>query len=215
MYELLPLNPGFGLACLPEPSPGDLFFDLEGDPFVGEGGLEYLFGYAYYRPDGSLGYTADWASSREEEKSAFERFIDFVIARLETHPDLHIYHYAAYEPAALKRLMGRYASREEEIDWLLRSDRFVDLFSVVRNGLMASVESYSIKRLEPLYGFMRGTPLPEANRALAKLQACLELGDFEFIDESDRGVVAGYNRDDCLSTLALRDWLEERRDIVD
>ena len=211
VYELLPLNPGFGLACLPEPSPGDLFFDLEGDPFVGEGGLEYLFGYAYYRADGSLSYTADWASSREQEKTAFERFIDFVIARLETHPDLHIYHYAAYEPAALKRLMGRYASREQEIDWLLRSDRFVDLFSVVRNGLMASVESYSIKRLEPLYGFMRGTPLPEANSALAKLQACLELGDFEFIDESDRGVVAGYNRDDCLSTLALRDWLEERR----
>ena len=70
VYELLPLNPGFGLACLPEPSPGDIFFDLEGDPFVGEGGLEYLFGYAYHRADGSLSYTADWASSREQEKTA-------------------------------------------------------------------------------------------------------------------------------------------------
>ncbi len=158
VHELLPVNPGFGLACLPEPSPGDLFFDLEGDPFVGQGGLEYLFGYAYRQPDGSVAYAADWAFSREEEKSAFERFIDFVIARLETHPDPHIYHYAPYEPAALKRLMGRYASREEEINSLLRSKRFVDLYSVVRNGLRASVESYSIKRLEPLYGFARGTP---------------------------------------------------------
>ncbi len=122
MHELLPVNPGFGLACLPEPSPGDVFFDLEGDPFVGEGGLEYLFGYAYREPDGSLAYNADWALSREAEKSAFERFIDFVIARLEAHPDLHIYHYAPYEPAALKRLMGRYASREEEFDSLLRSN---------------------------------------------------------------------------------------------
>ena len=214
VHELLPVNPGFGLACLPEPSPGDLFFDLEGDPFVGEGGLEYLFGYAYREPHGSLAYNADWALSREAEKSAFERFIDFVIARLEAHPDLHIYHFAPYEPAALKRLMGRYASREEEIDSLLRSKRFVDLFSVVRNGLIASVESYSIKRLEPLYGFSRGIPLPEANTALAKLQACLELGDSEFIDENDRGVVAGYNRDDCLSTLGLRDWLEERREAL-
>ena len=39
IYELLPVEPGFGLARLPEPSPGDVFFDLEGDPFVGERGL--------------------------------------------------------------------------------------------------------------------------------------------------------------------------------
>ncbi len=107
--------------------------------------------------------------------------------------------------------MGRYASRGEEVDRLLRSKRFVDLFSVVRNGLRASVESYSIKRLEPLCSFTRATPLHEANRALAKLQACLELGDLDFIDENDRGIVAGYNSDDCLSALGLRDWLEERR----
>ena len=120
----------------------------------------------------------DWAFSREEEKAVFERFVDFVMDRLETHPDLHIYHFAPYEPAALKRLMGRYASREEEIDFLLRSKRFVDLYSVVRNGLRASVESYSIKKLEPLYGFARANALsPDANRALAKVQACLELGD--------------------------------------
>jgi predicted RecB family nuclease len=216
VYELLPVNAGFGLARLPEPSPGDVFFDLEGDPFVGEGGLEYLFGYAYWQPDGSTAYTAEWAFSREEERRAFERFVDFVIARLKAHPDLHIYHYAPYEPAALKRLMGRYASREDEIDQLLRSRRFVDLYGVVRNGLRASVESYSIKRLEPLYGFARATALPDANSALARVQARLELGDLEALDENDRDIVAGYNSDDCLSALGLRVWLEARRkDLVE
>ena len=43
-YEFLPLEPNRGLAWLPEPSPGDLFFDMEGDPFAEEDGLEYLFG---------------------------------------------------------------------------------------------------------------------------------------------------------------------------
>ena len=57
------------------------------------------------------------------------------------------------------------------------------------------------------------SPLPDANKALAKVQACLELGDLEFIGEADREVVAGYNKDDCLSTLGLRDWLEERRSV--
>jgi predicted RecB family nuclease len=34
-----------GLALLPDPSPGDLFFDFEGDPFFSHGeGLEYLIG---------------------------------------------------------------------------------------------------------------------------------------------------------------------------
>jgi uncharacterized protein len=112
----------------------------------------------------------------------------------------------------LKRLMGRYASGEEEVDFLLRSKRFVDLYSVVRHGLRASVESYSIKKLEPLYDYERGIALSDANVALAKVQAGLELDDAEFTEDSDRKLVAGYNRDDCLSTLGLRDWLERRRD---
>jgi predicted RecB family nuclease len=41
-YELLKPQPGFGLSALPEPSPGDIFLDFEGDPYVGEHGLEYL-----------------------------------------------------------------------------------------------------------------------------------------------------------------------------
>jgi hypothetical protein len=40
-FELLPVETGFGLTRLPDPSDGDVFLDLEGDPFVGEHGLEY------------------------------------------------------------------------------------------------------------------------------------------------------------------------------
>lgn len=211
LHELLPVTAGLGLASLPAPSAGDIFFDLEGDPFAGDGGLEYLFGYAFADENGNLAYTSDWALSRQSEKDIFERFIDFVIQRLQDYPDLHIYHFAPYEPAALKRLMGRYASREDEIDSLLRSKRLVDLYGVVRNSLRASVESYSIKKLEPLYDFKRETSLSDANKALAKVQSGLELGDLDLIDDPTRDVVVGYNRDDCFSTWRLRDWLEDRR----
>jgi hypothetical protein len=139
------------------------------------------------------------------------RFVDFVMDRLKHFPDLHIYHYAPYEPSALKRLMGRYATREEEIDRMLRSKLFVDLYGVVRHGVRASVESYSIKDLEPLYQYTRHIDLSDANIALAKVQACLELGDAANIDAQDRQVVQGYNRDDCLSTWLLREWLEGLR----
>src|SRR4029079_14238683 len=127
--------PGFGLSCLPLPSPGDIFLDFEGDPFVDGGGLEFLFGYAFLDDSGTERYCADWALSRATEKEAFERFIDFVIDRLGREPELHISHYASYEPAALKRLMGRHATREDEMERLLRSGAFVDLYAVVRHAI--------------------------------------------------------------------------------
>jgi uncharacterized protein len=192
---------------LPEPSPGDVFLDFEGDPYVGEGGLEYLLGYAVLQ-DGELRYTALWALSRKGEKRNFEQFVDWVMERWRQHPGLHIYHFAPYEPGALKRLMGRYASRQEEIDRMLRAKLFVDLYAVVRHALRAGVESYSIKQLEQFYAFKRTVDLWDANRALAGVQACLELAEPEGIDADQKAVVEAYNRDDCASTYALRTWLE-------
>ena len=211
IHECLPIAPGFGLSLLPPPSDGDIFLDFEGDPFVSGGGREFLFGYMAADAAGELSYTADWALTREAEKAAFERFVDLVMVRLERYPDLHIYHYAPYEPAALKRLMGRYATRENEIDLMLRARIFVDLYGVVRHAIRASVESYSIKKLEPLYSFERSAPLSDAGRSMVKVQACLELGDLGGITPEDRGVVEVYNRDDCISACKLRDWLEEQR----
>jgi uncharacterized protein len=192
VYESLNPVPGFGLACLPAPADGDTFLDFEGDPFVEEGGLEFLVGYAFQDDTGAKSYRADWALSRADEKACFERFVDFVMERWAAHPDLHIYHYAPYEPAALKRLMGRYATRESEIDRMLRAGLFVDLYAVVRHAIRAGIESYSIKKLEPLYAFERTVGLPDVSAVLAKVQASLELGDFGGIGEEERTVVAAY-----------------------
>ncbi|WP_275937775.1 TM0106 family RecB-like putative nuclease [Bradyrhizobium ottawaense] len=208
LHEVLPQVPEFGLFRLPEPSAGDIFFDFEGDPFVDGGGLEFLFGYLYANDAGMEAYVGDWVTTRQHERAAFERFIDFVTERLAKHPGLHIYHFAPYEPAALKRLMGRYATREDEVDNLLRAGVFVDLYAIVRQSIRASVESYSIKKLEPLYGFDRTVPLIDVGGAMARVQACLELADAGGIDAGDRVAIIGYNRDDCASTRALRDWLE-------
>ena len=212
LYELLPVVPGTGLCILPEPSRGDIFFDLEGDPFVGEHGLEYLFGYRWRDETGLPFYVGDWATDRAAERACFEKFVDFVVARRRVYPDLHVYHYAPYEPAALKRLMGRYASRETEIDELLRGKVFVDLYSVVRNALRAGVESYSIKRLEVFFGYQREKDLRDANVALARVQAALELEDSPSLTEQDRQAVQTYNHDDCVATEKLRDWLETLRE---
>ena len=208
-YEVLPIIEGQGLCRLPEPSPGDLFLDLESDPFVGTAGLEYLLGWTMGSSNQSQ-YHTRWAFKPAAERAAFEAFIDAVMERWRRHPDLHIYHFAPYEPAALKRLMGRYATRESELDRLLRAERFVDLHAVARQALRASVESYSLKELEVFYGFERELPLREASLHLRALQRAVELG--RPVPDQTRAAVEAYNRDDCVSTMRLRDWLEELRE---
>jgi uncharacterized protein len=209
-FELLPVERGLGLGRLPEPSEGDVFLDIEGDPFVGEHGLEYLFG-CWIREQGEWTYRAFWATTRAEEKAAFEALIDLVTARWKDNAGLHVYHYAPYEPAALKRLMGRYLTREDELDRMLRARLFVDLYAVVRQGIRAGVESYSIKKLEPYYGYERQTPLNEANQALLALQTQLELEAAPLMSDSHRVSIQSYNEDDCRSAEALRAWLEGLR----
>ncbi|WP_245314010.1 hypothetical protein [Bradyrhizobium elkanii] len=107
--------------------------------------------------------------------------------------------------------MGRYATRENEVDDLLRAEIFVDLYSVVRHSIRASVESYSIKKLEPLYSFVRAIPLEEVGATMARTQARLEMADADDVPEDDKAAIRGYNRDDCSSTEGLRDWLEKLR----
>jgi uncharacterized protein len=211
IHELRPFEDGKGLGRLPEPCPGDVFLDLEGDAFAREGGREYLFGVVTLDAAGVPAYRGVWAFTDREEREAFESVMDLVSACWKANPGMHVYHYAPYEPSAFKRLMGRYATREEDLDGLLRAGRFVDLYGVVRQSLRAGIERYSIKNLEAFYEFNRTIPLTDASRALLILEQALELGRLDAVPQEARGVVEGYNRDDCLSALRLRDWLEDLR----
>ena len=210
-YELLPIEEGCGLAALPEPSPLDLFLDLEGDRQAENGGLDYLFGYAFRDSGAAVQYDAIWAISPTEEKAAFERFMDIVSERRGRDPMMHVYHYAPYEPTAMKRLMGRYATRADELDELLRSGVFVDLYSVIRKGVRAGIDSYSIKKLEPFYGLVRDVDLRRVSRLLRAVEYAIAKKDAGSLSEEIRDAVTSYNRDDCVSAMDLRTWLEGLR----
>jgi len=215
VHELLPIAEDQGLSRLPTPSVGDIFLDIEGDPFARDGGREYLFGGSIFQADGSLKSWSYWSYSDGEERLAFQTVVDAILKSWASNPGMHVYHYAPYEPSAFKRLMGRHASREAEVDRMLRAELFVDLHAVVRHALRASVERYSIKDLEPLYGFIRTVGLEEARTGLLVVERALEFGVLEAITPEIRQVVEGYNRDDCVSAFWLRNWLEQLRSTVE
>ena len=215
VHEVFEVTDEHGLSMLPEPSPGDIFFDLEGDPFVGLGGREYLFGFAWEDHTGHRSYDCRWATTADEEKRAFEWFVDIVMARWSEYPAMHVYHFTPYEPSALKRLMGRHATRENEIDRMLRAALFVDLHRVLKRALRASVEQYSLKALEVFHGFQRALPLEEARSAMRQMEHALELGQVTDVDEPVRKAIALYNADDCFSTRSLRNWLERERQALE
>ena len=198
-YELLAHQPGAGFALLPEPSPGDLFFDFEGNPFWDrDGSLEYLWGIL----DADRNFTPLHAHDHDGERRALEQFVDLVHERLRADPGMHVYHYAAYEITALKRMMGRYGTREDEIDDLLRRGVFVDLLAVVRNGIRASRPGYGLKELEAFLDFERRAEVRDGGTSIVVFERWMQTRDPELLAQID-----AYNEEDCIATLLLRDWL--------
>lgn len=213
LYELVALPAAgerLGLALLPPPSRNDVFFDMEGYPFA-TGGLEYLFG-ASHLESGELQFTDFWALHSSDEKRAFEAFVDWVFARYEADPSMHIYHYASYEASALCRLMGQYGTRERQVDILLRGEILVDLYQVVRQAVRIGEPRYSLKNVERLYRARREGDVATAGESIAEFARWLEEPDgASWRDSKILGDIRKYNREDCESTFQLATWLRARQ----
>jgi len=213
-FEVIDARP---IAGLPAPSPGDLFFDFEGDPMYSElqpdgaprWGLDYLFGWV----DVAGEFRALWAHDQASEATALIEFLDHVAARLAEHPDLHIYHYAAYEKTHLLSIAARHGVGEAVVDDLLRRGVLVDLYPVVMASLRVGAPSYSIKKLEPLYmGEDEREGVANAADSVVQYAAYRAARDDGRQAEADDILadIAQYNAYDCRSTLRLRDWLRAR-----
>jgi uncharacterized protein len=199
-------TPRRGLTLLPPPSPMDVYFDIEGFP-LREGGLEYLLGVVHLE-NGEPEFVDWWAHDDAQEKKAFEDFIDWAYGRWRSDPAMHIYHYAAYEVSAMRNLMGKHATREREVDDLLRHQVFVDLYTVVRQGLIVGTPSYSLKDIERLYMEVREGEVTTAGGSVVAYHRWLESGESQGWRYS--GIlkeIRDYNEVDCVSTWKLAEWL--------
>ncbi len=199
-FELRPSVPGKGFDLLPRPDSGDLFYDIEGDPFyseAGSDGLEYLQGVW----DGEA-FTSLWSHDLAEERKALVCLFSLFEDRLRQYPNAHVYHYAAYEITALRKLATRHGFGEAQMDRWLRERRFVDLFAVVRGGIFASETSYSLKDMEAFYDMPRDGEVTTAGGSIVAYENWRDTGDQGILTQ-----IEDYNRIDCVSMERLRNWL--------
>jgi hypothetical protein len=74
--------------------------------------------------------------------------------------------------------MGRFATREVQLDELLRSGAFIDLYGAVKHAVIASVERHSIKNLEPFFGYAMIQDLADTSMSRRIVEHAVEAGDF-------------------------------------
>lgn len=200
------IEPGRGFSALPPRAAGDIVLDFEGHPFFEPGrGLQFLFGALLLDGEAAT-YQPFWAHDRAQERVGFEQLIDLLHARLAEHPTLHVYHFGAAEPGAIKQLMSEHATRENQVDDLLRRQVFVDLRTLLLQSLRAGVSSYSLKELEGLFAFKRSGRVRSGTQAILNYEAWLAEPKPPLLDE-----IAQYNEQDCRATLALLEWLHTIR----
>jgi len=200
-----------GLSILPPHSDNDVFFDIEGYPYL-EGGLEYLWGNTYFDKNGKRAFKEFWAHDAKQEKKLFIEFIDWIYGLWLADPTMHVYHYANYEIAAIRKLMGRYGVCEEQVDNLLRNHVFVDLYTVVRHGVMIGEPRYSIKNVEHIYRPARDTEVVGGAESIVVYESWRENPDGDTWETSKvLNSIRDYNIDDCDSTLELAQWLREEQ----
>lgn len=198
---------GRGFALMPPPDQGDVFLDFEGDPFWhADAGLFFLFGLIARDTTGTWQFRAFWAHDRGQEATATAELIEYLAARREASPQMHVYHYNHTERTALEGLTTGHGIGEAALAELIETGLFVDLLPVVRNAVQAGTESYGLKDLEPLTGYDRGHEIDQGSAAVVEYEQYMADGDQARLDR-----IAAYNEDDVRSTLALRDWLVTQR----
>lgn len=198
---------GHGLEQLPAPDAGDVFLDFEGHPmWRADTGLFFLFGFIAQDDSGGWSYTQMWAHDRTEEAERTRELVQLIANRRAAYPAMHVYHYNHTERSSLERLTADHGVAEALLAGLVESGCFVDLYPVVRNSVQVGVESYGLKYVERLAGFVRSDDIHGGSGAVVDYDAWTRDHDKDRL-----GRIAVYNEDDVRATKALRDWLVDQR----
>lgn len=198
-----------GKPELPQPTDGDLFFDIEWfNPVDSVDPLVFMFGVI--SRDGV--FESFETAEVSEEKQKFQEFVEWAISKLEMNPELKIYHVNNPEVTEMRKLVQRHGGfLETEVERLI--DRMVDIQKIAKASFIPGCASYSIKDLEKYYPnqdkLRINKEVSAGDDAMYKYHLVLEAKKANDHDLAKKLMtdIRNYNRDDCLSTQMLYDWM--------
>ena len=180
--------------------------DFEGHPFwSAQHDLFFLSGLRYRDGAGAWCYDARWAHDLENQGLMIKELVEFFAARRADFPGMHVYHYNHTERSSLERLT-RGTESESLFSALVETGLFVDLYVVAKNAIQVGTETYGLKSLEHLTGFVRHGGIEQGAGAVVVYDRFMRTRDPSLLEE-----IARYNEDDVAATMALRDWIVDRR----
>ena len=98
--------------------------------------------------------------------------------------------------------MCLHGTRESQVDDLLRRQKLVDLYAVVREAIRVGEPSYSIKAIERFYRGARSGDVQNAGASIVFYEKWKSTQDAALLQ-----AIEDYNKDDVVSTFQLREWL--------
>lgn len=197
---------GHGFSLMPEPDDGDVFFDFEGHPFwTAQHDLFFLAGLYWRDASATWQYDDRWAHDLDQQGAMIRELVEFFARRREEYPSMHVYHYNHTERSSLERLT-RGTETESLFTQLVETGLFVDLYVVARNAVQAGTESYGLKQLERLTGFVRTGDIEGGAGAVVEYEEWMKSKRPQLLDD-----IARYNKEDVQATKALRDWFVTQR----
>ena len=191
-----PLQPG-NPDPLPELSdaPGVLLYDIESDPDARD---DFLHGFlplsrgtdGRFEAASSAPYRPILALREHGEDRLWLRLQRLLAA----HPGWPVLHYGETEAIALKRMAERQNSEPPQ--------GLVDLHQRVRQHWRLPVDSYGLKAVASWRGFHWSQPTAEGARCVLWWRQWRARRQRHQLDQ-----ILRYNRDDCLATWAVAQWL--------
>ncbi|OGW18274.1 MAG: hypothetical protein A3G93_06285 [Nitrospinae bacterium RIFCSPLOWO2_12_FULL_45_22] len=171
----------------------EIFLDIESEY---QRGIIYLIGVLVCQ-DGQEEYRCFVAKDPIEECRIWQEFLAFMA---QWEDDFIVYHYHTYEPMVLKKLQVKYGGEEDLLQHILGN--MADIHKFIKDHLVIPTRSYSLKEIAKWLGFSWSNHKANAHQSMLWYSLWLETAQQQYLDWAIE-----YNRDDCLATKVVKEWL--------
>lgn len=184
----------------------EIFLDLEGtDPTMTDEEViqvDYLIGILV-RVDSREQYKAFIAKDLKHEKDMLFEFLDF----MKKQKDYVIYHYHNYEKIHLKKMMEKYKVDEKTRNIIF--DHMIDVYKAANDSVAFPTYGNGLKQVAAFLGFVWRHKDVDATESIALY---LDYIANPKKNQDKLQLILDYNKDDCVATRVIKEWLETVRD---